>query len=123
MLIDDISLRPGGARKARASIRRRLTELGVDTDHMLAVELVVAELMTAALESGQRGVARLSVELFPLLTSVRVRCPGSVHLGDDEYALRERMLGKLTVAVGQRPNGDGTVDLWAEVAHPAVRVS
>jgi Fe2+ transport system protein FeoA len=123
MLNEDINLRPGSARKTRSAIRRRLSELGVDGDHVLAVELVVAELMTAALERGERGSMRLSLELFPLLTSVRLRCPHDVDLGEDEFALRERMLGRLTVAVGRRRNVDGTVDLWAEVAHPIARVS
>ncbi len=123
MLNEDIKLRPGGARKARAWIRRRLADLGVDEDHILAIELVVAELMAAALQAGQEGSIRLSLELFPLLTSVRLRCPHHLELGDDEVALRDRMLGRLTVAVGERHNTDGTFDLWAEVAHPIRRAS
>jgi hypothetical protein len=123
MLNQDITLRPGAARVARSAMRRRLAELGVDEQHVLALELVVAELMTAALEAGKTGSSHLSVELFPLLTSVRLRCPGDVDLGDDELALRERMLGRLTVAVGRRRAVDGTVELWAEVAHPAARAS
>ena len=122
MLNQDFTLRSGAARTARTFIRRRLAELGVDGDHALAVELVVAELISAALEAGQRGTTRLTLELFPLLTSVRLRCPADVELGADDLALRERMLGRLTVAVGRRRNVDGTVDLWAEVAHPSVRV-
>jgi hypothetical protein len=122
MLNQDLKLRPGGARSARASIRRRLSDIGVDGNHILAVELVVAELMAAALEAGQRGSIRLSLELFPLLTSVRLRCPNDVELAENASALRERMLGKLTIAVGRRRNIDGTVDLWAEVAHPVERV-
>ncbi len=118
MLSEDFTLRSGAARTARASIRRRLADLGVDDDHVLAVELVVAELMAAAHEACRHGRTHLSLELFPLLTSVRLRCPSGVDLGADELALRERILGRLTVAVGRRPNVDGTVDLWAEVAHP-----
>ena len=82
MLNEDIKLRPGSARKARALLRRRLADLGVDGDHILSVELVVAELVATALEqegSAERASGRLSLELFPLLTSVRLRCPpGSV---------------------------------------------
>ncbi len=58
-----------------------------------------------------------------MLTSVRLRCPHDVELVEEPYALRDRMLGRLTVAVGRRRNIDGTVDLWAEVAHPIVRAS
>jgi hypothetical protein len=126
MLSEDIKLRPGSARKARALLRRRLADLGVDGDHILSVELVVAELVAAALERegpAERGSGRLSLELFPLLTSVRLRCPHDVELVDEPLALRDRMLGRLTVAVGRRRNTDGSVDLWAEVAHPVVRAS
>ena len=126
MLNEDIKLRPGSARKARALLRRRLADLGVDGDHILSIELVVAELVAAAVEregSAQHGAGRLSLELFPLLTSVRLRCPHDVELVDEPFALRDRMLGRLTVAVGRRRNTDGTVDLWAEVAHPVVRAS
>ncbi len=126
MLNEDIKLRPGSARKARALLRRRLADLGVDTDHILSIELVVAELVAAAVEqegAAQQGAGRLSLELFPLLTSVRLRCPHDVELVDEPFALRDRMLGRLTVAVGRRRNTDGTVDLWAEVAHPVVRAS
>jgi hypothetical protein len=126
MLNEDIKLRPGSARKARAQLRRRLADLGVDGDHILSVELVVAELVATALEqegSAERGSGRLSLELFPLLTSVRLRCPHDVELVDEPLALRDRMLGRLTVAVGRRRNTDGSVDLWAEVAHPVVRAS
>jgi hypothetical protein len=123
MLSEDFTFRPGAARAARSAIRRRLAEHGVDEEHMLAVELVVAELVTAAYEACKKGAGHLSLELFPLLTSVRLRCPHDVELGDDELALRERMLGRLTVAVGRRRNLDGTVELWAEVAHPIVRAS
>jgi Fe2+ transport system protein FeoA len=123
MLQEDFTLRAGAARKARASIRRRLADLGVDDGHVLAVELVVAELMAAAFQGCRGGSTRLSLELFPLLTSVRLRCPADVEIAADELALRERLLGRLTVAVGRRRNVDGTVDMWAEVAHPVARVS
>jgi hypothetical protein len=126
MLSEDIRLRPGSARRARALLRRRLADLGVDGDHILSVELVVAELVAAALEREgppERGSGRLSLELFPLLTSVRLRCPHDVELLDEPSVLRDRMLGRLTVAVGRRRNTDGTVELWAEVAHPVVRAS
>jgi hypothetical protein len=126
MLNEDNKHRPGSARKARALLRRRLADLGVDGDHILSVELVVAELVATALEqegSAERASGRLSLELFPLLTSVRLRCPHDVELVDEPLALRDRMLGRLTVAVGRRRNTDGSVDLWAEVAHPVVRAS
>src|SRR5438105_15242628 len=76
MLNEDIKLRPGSARKARALLRRRLADLGVDGDHILSVELVVAELVAAALEQEgdvEHRSGHLSLELFPLLTSVRLR--------------------------------------------------
>lgn len=126
MLNEDIKLRPGSARRARALLRRRLADLGVDGDHILSVELVVAELVAAALEQEgdvEHRSGHLSLELFPLLTSVRLRCPHDVELVDEPYALRDRMLGRLTVAVGRRRNTDGTTELWAEVAHPVARVS
>jgi hypothetical protein len=126
MLNEDIKLRPGSARRARALLRRRLADLGVDGDHILSIELVVAELVAAAVDqegAARQGAGRLSLELFPLLTSVRLRCPHDVELVDEPFALRDRMLGRLTVAVGRRRNTDGTVDLWAEVAHPVVRAS
>jgi hypothetical protein len=44
-----------------------------------------------------------------------------VDLRDQPFALRERVLQSLTLAFGSRRNGDGTVDLWAEVPKLASR--
>ena len=96
-------------------MRARLSDVG-DATHLEAVEAVVTELVGAALEAGVQDPVHLMIEPFPLLTSVRLRCPHEVELGDDPFRLRATMLGKLTVACGRRHNADGTADLWAEVA-------
>ena len=65
--------------------------------------------------SGSKGTVQLSVERFALLTSVRLRCPPGAQLRDDPFGLRERVLERLTVAVGRRSNNDGGSELWAEI--------
>ena len=96
-------------------MRARLSDVG-DATHLEAVEAVVTELVGAAPEAGVQDPVHLMVEPFPLLTSVRLRCPHEVELCDDPFRLRATMLEKLTVACGRRHNADGTADLWAEVA-------
>jgi hypothetical protein len=68
------------------------------------------ELVGAALEAGVQDPVHLMIEPFPLLTSVRLRCPHEVELRDDPFRLRATMLEKLTVACGRRHNADGAVD-------------
>jgi hypothetical protein len=115
MLLETITLRPQHVRKARVAVRDRLTRLGCDAEHSRAVETVVAELLGAVVEAGNKGTVQLSVERFALLTSVRLRCPPGAQLRDDPFGLRERVLERLTVAVGRRSNTDGGAELWAEI--------
>jgi hypothetical protein len=82
---------------------------------MHAVEAVVGEFLGTVIESGTTGVVELRVENFPLLTSVRLQCPSDMRLRDDPFGLRERVLERLTVAVGSRRTLDGRAELWAEV--------
>ena len=119
MLDEPIQLRPSDARRARTNVRRRMSERGIDSAHIAIVESVVAELLGATIESGVQGSARLMLESFPLLTSVRLRCPRDVEVRDDPFGLRDRVLEKLTTASGKRANADGTTDLFAEIPHPA----
>jgi hypothetical protein len=114
-VLQQITLRPGHVRKARATVRTQLCESGYCDDDVVAVETVVAELLGAALESGAKGIVQLTVETYPLLTSIRVRCEGRVGLHTEPVGLRERVLERLTVGVGHRQNTDTTSDLWAEV--------
>jgi hypothetical protein len=46
---------------------------------------------------------------------VRVNCGNGLRMRDEPFELRERIIEALTIAYGQRQNGDGTADLWAEV--------
>jgi hypothetical protein len=116
MLNEHITLRPADARKARRTVRTRLLDAGLDDDHAAAIETIVGELLGAAIEAGLRGQVHLIVERFPLLTSVRLRCPQDVELMRDErFGMRDRVLERLTLAAGKRHNADGTTDLWAEV--------
>jgi anti-sigma regulatory factor (Ser/Thr protein kinase) len=115
VLNQQITLRAAYVRKARESVRDQLAESGYNHDDIATVETVVAELLGAAVESGATGVVSLTVQSFPLLTNVRVRCPGDVKLHTEPLRLRERILERLTVGVGHRKNLDNTCDLWAEV--------
>ena len=119
MLDEPITLRPAEARRARATVRTRLAERGVDCEHIDVVEAVVAELLGATIESGVQGSARLMLESFPLLTSVRLRCSRDVEVHDEPFGLRDRVLERLTTAAGKRANADGTTDLFAEIPHHA----
>lgn len=119
MLDEPITLRASETRRARRVVRERLAEHGIDADHIATVESVVAELLGASIESGVHGSVRLILDSFPLLTSVRLRCPRDVDLRDDPFGLRDRVLEKLTTASGKRKNADGTTDLFAEIPYPA----
>jgi hypothetical protein len=115
MAYEQIALRATQVRKARVSVRDRLADIGCDRDHVLAVESVVAELLGIVSDAGEQGGVELSVASFPLLTSVRLRCPPQSTWRDDPFGLRDRILERLTVAVGQRRHTDGSAELWAEV--------
>ena len=97
-------------------VRSRLVDLGYGENDVVAVEAVVAELLGVVVEAGESTSVRLTITSFPLLTSVRLRCPGKLETAEmDPLALRERVLERFTVATGRRENDDATVDLWAEV--------
>jgi hypothetical protein len=115
VLNEQITLRPAHVRKARVAVRDRLAKLGCEAEHTLAVETVVGELLGTVIESGSTGTVELKVEHFPLLTSVRLQCPHDAQLRDDPFGLRERVLERLTVAVGTRRTLDGRAELWAEI--------
>ena len=107
-------------REARHTLRDRLgTDLGLERDHRDALASVANELLGAALDARVGEPLMLSVELFPRLSSVRVRCPSDVELGDEPFGMRERVLRGFAFAWGKRAYTDGSVDLWAEVARPA----
>ena len=105
-------------RSARSAVRTHLGDEHYAPDQIRAVEAVVSELLGAAFDSGVREPIQLSVESFALLTSVRVHCSRNVQLRDEPFGLRERVLGGFAFAWGKRQRGDGSVDLWAELARP-----
>jgi hypothetical protein len=115
MPYEQITLRPASVRKARTSVRDHLADLGCDRVHLLAVESVVAELLGVAIDSGEHDSVALSVASFPLLTSVRLQCSPGLTWRDDPLGLRDRILERLTTAVGQRRRTDGGIELWAEI--------
>jgi len=100
---------------ARREIREELRAQGLDDDDVRTLELVVGELSGAAYDAQVESPIVITIETFSRLHSVRLRGTRSVHL-DDAFHLRERILQRLTLAFGERRNGDGTTDLWAEVA-------
>jgi hypothetical protein len=102
--------------EARHSLNDRLDAEGIETDHIVAVAAVANELLGAAFEARPRQPLTLSVELFALLTSVRVRCPRGAQLRDEPFGIRERVLNAYAFAWGARGRPDGDVDLWAELA-------
>src|SRR5437016_7487523 len=108
------TLRPTQIRQARTLTRAAFSDAD-DTSHRQAVEIVVGELVGAALEAGVHDPVELTIARYPLLTSVRLRCSHEVELQDDPFRLRTAILGKLTLACGRRHNPDGTADLWAEI--------
>jgi hypothetical protein len=106
-------------RSTRHALRDRLESQRVEQRHVDAVEAVASELLGAAFEAGGSESLTLTVEIFALLTSVRVSCPRNVELRDEPFGVRERVLEGLAFAWGKRRYGDGSVDLWAEVARNA----
>jgi hypothetical protein len=105
-------------RDTRRQLREQLTSEGqVDPKNIGALEVVANELIGAAVETGLRDPLVLDVEVFPRITSVRVRCPQNVELRDEPFGIRERVLQGLAFAWGKRSYADGSVDLWAEVAN------
>ncbi len=106
----------GQLRSARRAVRAHLDSARFEAEHIAAVEAVANELLGAAFDGGIRSGLVLSVETFTLLTSVRVHCPSHVHLRDEPFGLRERVLEGFAFAWGKRIHADGTIDLWAELA-------
>jgi hypothetical protein len=115
MLNEQITLKAANVRRARSLVRDELLTAGYARDEVLAVQTVVAELLGAVVEAGTCGGVQLTVEPFALLTCVRLRCSDDLAIRDEPFGLRERILGKLTIGIGNRRNPDGTHDLWAEV--------
>jgi anti-sigma regulatory factor (Ser/Thr protein kinase) len=111
-----VSQRPREVRRAREVVRAALRDRGLADDHVDDVVVVVSELLGAAHECGLTGDVELSLTIFPLLTSVRIRCDRDVELRDKPFDLRERVLGQLTISFGRRRSDERTVDLWAEIA-------
>jgi hypothetical protein len=103
---------------ARGTLRQQLGAQDIRDDHIGALELVASELLGAALEAGNAEPLTLSVKLFALISSVRVRCPKGGELRDEPYGIRERVLEGVAFAWGKREYTDRSVDLWAEVAKP-----
>ena len=100
----------------RATIREEPFTREIAWADIAALNTVISELIGAAFDSRVEPPMVVTVESFALLHSVRVRVANDVDLVDDPFHLRERVLQALTLAYGQRRNGDGTIDLWAEVA-------
>jgi len=119
-VVMEIGIAPAATqiRSARSAVREHLGEEEYAPDQIRAVEAVVSELLGAAFDGGVREQIQLSVESFALLTSVRVHCSRNVQLRDEPFGLRERVLGGFAFAWGKRQRGDGSVDLWAELARP-----
>jgi hypothetical protein len=103
-------------RSTRRALRERLESQRIDERHVDAVEAVANELLAAAFEADASDALTLTVETFALLTSVRVACSRNIELRDEPFGVRERVLEGLAFAWGKRSYGDGSVDLWAEVA-------
>jgi hypothetical protein len=102
-------------RTVRASIRDEPFARNVVETDIEVLNAVISELIGAAFDSRVQPPIVVTVETFARLHSIRVRVADSVELVDEPFRLRERILQALTLAFGQRRNGDGTVDLWAEV--------
>jgi hypothetical protein len=97
-------------------VREALSCQGLSATEVTTLELVVAELGNAAFDAKLDSSLIIMIETFARLHSVRLRGNLPAVLRDDDpFHLREHMLQQLTLAFGERRNGDGTVDLWAEV--------
>src|SRR5438128_990409 len=77
-------------RRARAVTRDTMSDLGIDDDHVRAVDAVVDEFMARAVELGAPDTVRLTIEPFRLLTSVRLRCSQPLSTRDAPFGPRER---------------------------------
>jgi hypothetical protein len=102
---------------ARAAVHDALAGR-VEPSHLDDVQLAIDELVSRLIDAGAHGEVAVEIRLFRLLTSVRVGCTSRCVLTHDAFSLRERILGAITVAFGQREHADGTVDLWAEIWRP-----
>ena len=100
----------------RATIREEPFARAVAWADVAVLNTIISELIGAAFDSRVEPPMVVTVESFARLHSIRVRVASDVDLVDDPFQLRGRVLQGLTLAYGQRRNGDGTVDLWAEVA-------
>jgi hypothetical protein len=105
-------------RRARLAVEDALRERGVDAGHAADVAAVVNELMGAACECGVAGELDVSIEIFALVTSVRLRCDERIELRDKPFDVRERLIQRIAVAFGRRRRSDGSFDVWAEIARP-----
>jgi hypothetical protein len=119
-LVIEIPVAPasGQLRSARRAVRAHMDPARFDAEHIGAVEAVANELLGAAFDGGAKAGLVLSVETFTLLTSVRVHCPNLLHLRDEPFGMRERVLEGFAFAWGTRIHANGSVDLWAELARP-----
>jgi len=114
----DVTLlqRPRDLHRTRQLVRDALQARALTDDHIDDVVVVVSELLGAAHECGVTSPVQLTLTIFPLLTSIRIRCDRDVELRDKPFDLRERVLGQLAISFGRRRSDDHAVDLWAEVA-------
>ena len=103
---------------ARESVVEALGGRGLDAGHAADVAAVVHELVAAARECGVTNPLRLELAIYPLFTSVRLRCDRAVELRDRPFDVRERLIQHLAIAFGRRRRDDGAVDIWAEIAAP-----
>lgn len=108
--------RPTELHEAREAVAAALADQGVAAKDADDVVAVVNELIGAARECGVTNPVSLTVVVYPLLTSVRVRCDQNVELRDKPFDVRERLIQRLAIAFGRRRREDGSVDLWAEIA-------
>ena len=108
--------RRGELHEARLAVADALVHQNVPAEHAADVVAVVNELIAAARECGVTNPVSLTVVVYPLLTSVRMRCDRNVELRDKPFDVRERLVQRLAIAFGRRRRDDGSVDLWAEIA-------
>src|SRR2546421_8712320 len=81
---------PAQVRRARAFTRNRMSDLGIDQDHVRAVDAVIDEFMSLAGELGPPDTVRLTIDPFHLYTSVRLRCSQRLGVRDAPFGPRER---------------------------------
>ena len=96
-----------------------LRTLGNDGFQFLRPSYAPLLQQSAAFDSGAKDHLVLRIETFTLLTSVRVHCPRNLHMRDEPFGIRERVLDGFAFAWGKREHRDGSVDLWAELARRA----